>query len=135
MINPNTNYVIADYISNLRFGMIRGMRFFRVNKTFIGLRLTQLLYDQGVLRSYKIEEKYIKIFSKFHMSRHIISKLVIVSKPSNRIYWRLGRLAKEYNDNSFSGFYIISTQYGLFTSDYCLLYGHISGEVLVKVCL
>lgn len=31
------------------------------------------------------------------------------------------------------GFYIVSTPGGLVTTEYCLLQGHISGEVLIKV--
>ena len=45
----------------------------------------------------------------------------------------LRKLVKNYNRTDFSGFYIISTPLGLVTSHYCLLQGHSSGEVLMKI--
>jgi len=45
----------------------------------------------------------------------------------------LNKLANFYNNNNFAGFYIISTQKGLSTSDKCLLKNHMSGEILIKV--
>jgi hypothetical protein len=39
----------------------------------------------------------------------------------------------KYNNKNFSGFYIISTSNGLFSSNTCLLQKHISGEILIKV--
>jgi hypothetical protein len=45
----------------------------------------------------------------------------------------LNKLNCKFNYNNFSGFYIVSTQKGLYTSDYCLLQARISGEVLLKV--
>jgi len=42
-------------------------------------------------------------------------------------------MSKYYNNTNFSGFYILSTQKGLFTSDYCLLKGFLGGEVILKV--
>jgi hypothetical protein len=38
-----------------------------------------------------------------------------------------------YNRHNFSGFYIVSTQKGLYTSDYCLIKGLTGGEILLKV--
>lgn len=43
------------------------------------------------------------------------------------------KLSQQYNIKNFSGFYIISTQKGLMTSEFCLLKERLSGEVLVKV--
>lgn len=45
----------------------------------------------------------------------------------------VNKLSKQFHNSNFSGFYIISTQQGLVTSNYCLLSGHIGGEVLIKI--
>lgn len=79
MINPTTNYAVADYVSNLNFGIIRGVRCMRINKTTIGIRLSHLLYLQGVLRRYYVGDDYIAIYYKFFRGRHIISKLKTIS--------------------------------------------------------
>lgn len=83
MNNPTTNYALADYISHVNFGIIRGVRCIRVNKTVIGLRITHILYKQGVLRNYKIGPNYIIIYYKLMRSRHIISKLKVISNLVN----------------------------------------------------
>jgi hypothetical protein len=79
MINPTTNYALADYVSSVNFGMIRGVRCMRINKTTIGIRLTHILYIQGVLRRYYVGNDYIAIYYKFFRSRHIIAKLKVIS--------------------------------------------------------
>jgi ribosomal protein S8 len=79
MNNPTTNYVIADFVSNLNFGIIRNVKCIRVNKTPMAIRITHLLYLQGVLRTYKVEENYIIIYYKFSRSRHIITKIKVIS--------------------------------------------------------
>lgn len=81
MINPTTNYALADYVSSVNFGMIRGIRCMRINKTMIGIRLTHILYMQGVLRRYYVGYDYIAIYYKFFRSRHIIAKLQVISNP------------------------------------------------------
>lgn len=86
MNNPTTNFALADFISSLNSGRIRGLRCFRVNKTVIGMRLAHLLYVNGILRSYKITPDYIVIYYKYNRGRHIISKLSIVSRPGKRVY-------------------------------------------------
>lgn len=85
MLNAPTQYALADYINNVNFGIIRSMRFIKVNKSTIGMRLTKILYDLGVLRSFKIEPDYICIYYKFDHGRHIIKSLKVVSKPSKRV--------------------------------------------------
>jgi len=133
MNNATTNYALADYVNNINFGIIRGVRCIRINKSSIGIRLTHILYMQGVLRFYKIENEYIAIFFKLFRSRHIISRLKVISKPSVRCSWKLAKLVRHINTYNFTGFYIISTQKGIYTSDYCLLQAHISGEILIRV--
>lgn len=80
------NFILADYISSIKLGKIRGLRCMRIIKTNLGMRLTHLLYVQGIFRSYKIEHKHIKIYYKFLNGRHIISNIYLVSKPSKREY-------------------------------------------------
>jgi ribosomal protein S8 len=85
MYNAPTNYALADYINNVNFGIIRGMRFVKINKSIIGIRLTKLLYSHGILRTFRIKSDCLYIYYKFDKGRHIITKLTVVSKPSNRV--------------------------------------------------
>lgn len=126
------NFLIADLISRINFGAIRRLRFVKVNLNDTTLKICKILYIHGAIRTFIIKDDKILIYYKYYLSR-IAVKLSIVSKPGNRIFWSLGELSRKFNNNNFSGFYIISTQNGLYSSDYCLLEGHISGEVLIKV--
>ena len=84
MINPTTNYAVADFVSTMNFGIIRNVRCVKLHKTTIALRLINILYKQGVLRTFKVGPDFIAVYYKFFRSRHIISKLKVVSKPSLR---------------------------------------------------
>lgn len=130
--NLNVNYVIADFVSRLTVGLLRKLRFIRIVKTKIALRLLRILYNYGVIRSFRIESSYISVYLKFKNGQPI-GKFKIVSRPGKRCYWNLGLLSQKFNNSNFSGFYIISTPHGLVTSNYCLLSGHVSGEVIMKV--
>lgn len=79
MNNPTTNNVIADFVSNINFGIIRNIKCVKIHKTPIGIRLTHILYTQGVLRMYKIENDNILIYFKFYRSRHIITKIKLIT--------------------------------------------------------
>lgn len=126
------NHLISDLVSRINFGAIRRLRFIKVDLNDTVLEILKILYKQGAIRSFIIKHDKILIYYKFYLSK-IIVKLSIISKPGNRIYWSLNKLSKNYNFYNFSGFYIISTQKGLYASDYCLLQGRLSGEILIKV--
>jgi ribosomal protein S8 len=131
----NFNYLIASFVSSLNIGMIRKLRFIKIIKTQIAIRLLQILYREGVIRTYVIKSdlNIILVYFKYTDGNQFCNRLTIVSKPSKRCYMRSKNLSKIYSNNSFTGFYIISTPKGLTTSDYCLLQGRISGEILIRV--
>ena len=126
------NFIIGDLISRINFGATRRLRFIQVNLNDITLDILQILYKQGAIRSFIIKNNKVLVYYKYFISRVAI-KLSIVSTPGNRIYWTINKLSNKFNYHNFSGFYIISTQKGIFSSDYCLLQGRIAGEVLIKV--
>ena len=126
------NYLIADLISKINFGVIRRLRFIKVSINDTTLDILEILYNHGVIRAFIIKDNKIFIYYKYNSCRAAV-KFSIVSKPGNRIYWSLNKLSCKYNNNNFSGFYIISTQKGLYTSHYCLLDSRSSGEIIIKV--
>lgn len=129
----NFNYIIADIVSNLNLGILRKLRFIKIVKTNMALRLLTILYKQGILRTFIVKHDHILVYFKYYRGQPLCSKLELISKPSKRAYYRLGRLNTFYNNNNFSGFLIVSSQKGLVTTDYCLLDGHVGGELLIKV--
>lgn len=131
----NTNYLIATVISTLNIGMRRRLRFISIVKTITAIRLLRILYREGVIRTFVIQDDRdtILVYFKYTDGINICSKLTLISRPSKRGYFGLNELAKVYNNHSFIGFYIVSTPKGFVTTDYCLLQGHSGGEVLIKV--
>lgn len=126
------NYLIANLISRINFGIIRRLRFIKVSINDTTLKILEILYNHGVIRAFIIKDHKVFIYYKYNYSRAAV-KFSIVSKPGNKIYWSLNKLSCKYNNNNFSGFFIISTQKGLQSSSSCLLNKHIGGEILIKV--
>jgi ribosomal protein S8 len=67
----------------------------------------------------------------------LIKEFVLISKPGGRIFWSLNTLFLNFNKSAFSGFYIISTTKGLYSSSELIwripTLGKLSGEVLLKI--
>jgi len=128
-----TNHLISNLISKINYGVQKRLRFLNIDKNETTLKLLRILYVNGVIRSYRIlNEDKVSIYFKYFTCNKAF-KISVVSTPGNRVYWSVNKLMKNYNKNNFSGFYIISTQKGLYTSDKCILDGNISGEILMKI--
>jgi ribosomal protein S8 len=128
----NSNNAIAGLISQLNLGSMRRLRYTSINYTKLILEIIKILYKEGIIRLYVIKADKILVYLKYFRSCHLF-KFKLISKPSKKIYLTLSKLALLYNKNNLSGIYIISTPHGLLTSNDCLLYKHISGEILFKV--
>jgi ribosomal protein S8 len=127
-----SNYFLATFIAKLNMGSLRRVRFITINYSKLTITITKLLYLEGIIRIYKIINNKIYIYFKYIRGLTLF-KFKLISKPSKRIYWSLHKLSLNYSKESFSGFYIISTPIGLITSYDCLLYRHLSGEILFKI--
>lgn len=127
-----SNYLLGDLVVQINLGAKRRLRFIKVNLNETSLNIIKILYNQGAIRTYIIKNNKILIYFKYYL-RKITMNLSIISKPSNKIFWSLKNLSRYYNNHNFSGFLIISTQKGLYSSTSCLLKEHISGEILLKV--
>lgn len=61
----NFNYLIADFVSALNLGIIRRVRFIKIPKTCVSLRLLTILYKQGVIRTFIIKDETILVYFKY----------------------------------------------------------------------
>lgn len=82
----NHNYIIADFICQFNLGIVRRYRFVKIVKTPIALRLLYIFYKQGLIRTYMVKDDIILVYFKYNLSRSIITKIKVVSKPSKRSY-------------------------------------------------
>lgn len=126
------NYFIGNLVTRINQGSIRRLRYIKLEINNTTLKILKLLYNEGVIRTFIIKKDKIWLYYKYHNSR-VAFKLSLISKPSNRQYWSLRKLSCKFNNNNFSGFYIISTQRDIYSSHECLIFRHISGEAIIKV--
>lgn len=56
-IDLNFNFIIADIISRLKIGALRKLRFIKIVKTPIALRLLRILYKHGIIRIFRVKDK------------------------------------------------------------------------------
>lgn len=128
----SSNSLLSSFIAQLNLGSSRRLRYITVNYSKVIIRITKLLYKEGVIRLYILKNTKIFIYFKYFKGCNLF-KFKVISKPGKRVYWSLRNLSLKYNKENFSGFFIISTPNGLFTSNECLLYRYISGEILFKI--
>ena|ERR1700744_1403002 len=128
----STNSLLSTLIAQLNLGSLCRLRYIIINNSKLTFDIIQLLYKEGVIRLYILEKTKILVFFKYFKGCNLF-KFKIISKPSKRIYMSLNKLSLKFSKNNFSGFFVISTSNGLMTSNTCLLYKYLSGEVLFKV--
>ena len=125
------NFILSELSTNINLGIKRRLRFIYIKYNILNLNIIKILYKNGAIRTYTIKNKKIAIYFKYFLKKKSL-KLEIISTPGNRKFITNNNLSSYYNKNNFSGFLILSTSKGIFTSN-CLLLNHISGEILLKV--
>lgn len=131
-IIKSSNSLLSSFIAQLNLGSSRRLRYITVNYSKIIIRITKLLYKEGVIRLYLLKDTKIFIYFKYFKGCNLF-KFKVISRPGKRVYWSLRNLSLKYNKENFSGFFILSTPLGLLTSNECLLHKHVSGEVLFRI--
>jgi len=81
----NFNFILADIVSQFNLGMLRRVRFIKIVKSPLAIRIFRILYIQGVIRTFKIEDNFILVYFKY-INGQPICKLSIVSKPGKRCF-------------------------------------------------
>jgi ribosomal protein S8 len=81
----NVNYLVADFVSQFNLGMIRKVRFIKVVKTPLTLRILRILHMQGIVRTIRIEDDHVLVFYKF-INGQPICRMQVVSRPGKRSY-------------------------------------------------
>lgn len=55
----NFNYLIALLVSSLKVGMRRKLRFIKIIRTHIFLRILRILYQYGIIRTFFVHDDQI----------------------------------------------------------------------------
>jgi len=102
--------------ASIQNGQLANKSFILQKKTKLCSLILNLLWDEGYILGYKIEEKYFKIFLRYKNNSPVISSLKSISKTGNRLYYTSKQLWKI---NSTKGLIVVSTNKGLLTLNEC----------------
>ena len=105
-----------NMFASIQNGQLANKSFILQKKTKLCSLILNLLWDEGYILGYKIENKYFKIFLKYKNNNPVISSLKSISKPGNRLYYTCKQLWKI---SETKGLVIISTNKGLLTLSDC----------------
>ena len=126
---------IADYLTRVRNANSAGHRVVSIPASKLKLEITKILYDQGYILSYKVEEetvqKSIKIALKYDRltKEPVIKKLQRISTPGLRQYASSGEIPRVLNG---LGTAIVSTSNGVMTGKQAKK-ENVGGEVICYV--
>lgn len=126
---------ISDYLTRIRNSIKANHRLVEMPSTKILVELTKLLFENGYILNYKVEEstfpKTLKIALKYHPTNKLsaISKVQRVSRSGLRKYSPARELPRVMNG---LGIAIISTSKGLMTDKQART-NNIGGEVICYV--
>jgi len=126
---------IADFLTRLRNANIAGHKTVMIPMSKIKKEITKILFDQGFILNYKIDENQvqgtIKIALKYdRLSKEpVIKKLERVSKPGLRKYTNSSSIPRVLNG---LGINIVSTSKGLMTGKKATR-ENLGGEIICNV--
>jgi len=127
---------IADYLTRVRNANSAGHRVVSIPASKLKLEITKILFDQGYILSYKVEDettvqKSIKIALKYDRltKEPVIKKLQRISTPGLRKYASSGEIPRVLNG---LGTAIVSTSHGVMTGKQAKK-ENVGGEVICYV--
>jgi small subunit ribosomal protein S8 len=126
---------IADYLTRVRNANSAGHRVVSIPASKLKLEITKILFDQGYILSYKVEDetiqKSIKIALKYDRltKEPVIKKLQRISTPGLRKYASSSEIPRVLNG---LGTAIVSTSHGVMTGKQAKK-ENVGGEVICYV--
>ena len=126
---------VADYLTRIRNAVMAKHRVVEIPGSNLRKNMTEILYDQGYILSYKFEDDdkqgKIKIALKYHPKTKVpaITKMERVSTPGLRKYTSAKEMPRVLNG---LGVAIISTSTGVMTNKEAVR-RNVGGEVLCYI--
>jgi len=126
---------IADFLTRIRNAYLAGKKVVEIPSSKVKESLTQILFEQGYILSYKVVEgqpyNTIKIALKYHPETKMpaIKKIERVSTPGLRQYKGVDELPRVLNG---LGIAVVSTSKGILTDKQAREQG-VGGEVMFYV--
>jgi len=104
------NDIISNLISNLKNAQKHKKNTLKIKKTDIIIQIVELLYKEGYLKYYTLDNNMITIGLRYYSDCPAIKEIKRVSKPSKRMYSSIKSI---YSDGL--GYFILTTPKGILT--------------------
>jgi len=128
------NYTLSDFIARLNVAKRKHLKTIRIKPSNIVFSLLKIFEEIGIIRGYYVlDTNEIEVLMKYSSSRCAFNNLIVLSKPSRRIYVNMLNLYKLKELHSGS-ILILSTSKGYMLDINCLKERQ-GGVVLLKVIL
>lgn len=123
------NKKLINFLISLKNNSLLKKEFVLCNYSFTIKKICALLYKEGLIQSYTINQNKIKVFLRYSYDKPILKDLSLISKPSNHrslSFVALSRLSTKRK------VFFLSTDLGFFTSLECRKYN--KGGVVLFSC-
>ena len=125
------NNVLINLLINIKYTSIAGKEFSYVPYNKLCLKMLNLLYDEGLIQSFKVidslsDNPRIKIVLRYNFGKSIVRNLSLISRPSDLRYLKLKDLYKVKEDKKIV---VLSTSRGFLTGLNCKRF-KIGGKIL-----
>ncbi len=128
-------FKIGIFVTEMNNALNRRLTHVKVSRSKMVINFLEVLNDEGLIRYFTfIDQNKILVGLKYYNTKRLPSEIKIISKPSRRIYSRRNNIFLEIlPGHKTSGFYIMTTPFGVTTSTDAILYKWYTGEVLLWV--
>ena len=124
--------LLSIMVSRIQVGCIAKSESVRVPRSNVIIATLSKMLELGYIHYFKLlNHRDILVGLKYFEHKPVIRRLVRISKPGKRIYYKI-RNFSEMSGRNVQGFYLISTSRGLLTDQECLYY-RVGGEPLLLV--
>ena len=111
--------ILWNISTNIKNSQISQKNYMRQPKTKLTIAFLNILWDEGLILSYKIDKldsSLLNIFLKYKDGYPVINSIKFVFKPSRSIYYSVSQL---WNLDSKKSLIILTTPKGLMTVQEC----------------
>jgi ribosomal protein S8 len=81
-----TNYNLASFVATLKVASRSHLKSIKILKTDLNLLILEILYKNGIIRGFFLEDSDVLVFLKYYQNKSIFTDISVVSTPGKRVY-------------------------------------------------
>lgn len=81
-----TNYNLASFVATLKVASRSHLKSIKITKTVLNLLLLEILYKNGIIRGFFLEDHEVLVYLKYYQNKSIYFDISVVSTPGKRVY-------------------------------------------------